>query len=81
MALYFALGALGGLWIPLSTMPHTMQDIGKILPSNGLAQLGWRIAGGHASVLTATIVLTAWTLASALAAILAYRRRSTRTAR
>jgi ABC-2 type transport system permease protein len=81
MALYFALGALGGLWIPLSTMPHIMQDIGKILPSNGLAQLGWRIAGGQASVLTATIVLTAWTLASALAAILAYRRRGTRAAR
>jgi ABC-2 type transport system permease protein len=77
MALYFA---LGGLWIPLSTMPHVMQGIGKILPSNGLAQLGWRITGGHASVLTATIVLTAWTLASALAAILAYRRRGTRAA-
>ena len=80
MALYFALGALGGLWIPLSTMPHVMQDIGKVLPSNGLAQLGWRIAGGQASVLTATVVLTAWTLASALAARLAYRRRGTRAA-
>jgi ABC-2 type transport system permease protein len=81
MALYFALGALGGLWIPLSTMPHVMQDIGQVLPSNGLAQLGWGIAGGHASIPTATIVLTAWTLASALAAILAYRRRGTRAAR
>jgi ABC-2 type transport system permease protein len=80
MALYFALGALGGLWIPLSTMPHVMQDIGKVLPANGLAQLGWRIAGGQASVLTATVVLTAWTLASALAARLAYRRRDTRAA-
>ena len=80
MALYFALGALGGLWIPLSNMPHVMQDIGKVLPSNGLAQLGWRIAGGQASVLPAAIVLAAWTLASALAAILAYRRRGIRTA-
>jgi len=80
MALYFALGALGGLWIPLSTMPPVMQDIGKVLPSNGLAQLGWRIAGGQASLLTAAIVLAAWTLASALAAILAYRRRGIRTA-
>ena len=80
MALYFALGALGGLWIPLSTMPPVMQDIGKILPSNGLAQLGWRIAGGQASLLPAAIVLAAWTLASALAAILAYRRHGIRTA-
>ena len=80
MALYFALGALGGLWIPLSNMPHVMQDVGQVLPSNGLAQLGWRIAGGQASVLPAAIVLAAWTLASALAAILAYRRRGIRTA-
>ncbi len=80
MALYFALGALGGLWIPLSTMPPVMQDIGKILPSNGLAQLGWRIAGGQASVQTATAVLAAWTLASALAARLAYHRRGARAA-
>ena len=80
MALYFALGALGGLWVPLSNMPHVMQDVGQVLPSNGLAQLGWRIAGGQASLLTAAIVLAAWTLASALAAILAYRRRGIRTA-
>src|SRR5262249_6168063 len=50
MALYFALGALGGLWIPLSTMPHAMQDIGRALPSNSVAELGWRVAGGQASV-------------------------------
>ena len=38
------------------------------------------IAGGQASVPTATAVLTAWTLASAPAARLAYRRRGTRAA-
>ena len=77
MALYFALGALGGLWIPLSVMPHVMQDIGQALPSNGLAQLGWRIAGGQASAPRAVLVLTAWTLGSGVAAHLAYRRHST----
>src|SRR5262252_4326404 len=80
MALYFALGALGGLWIPLSTMPHAMQDLGQALPSNGVAELGWRIAGGQASVPRAVLVLTAWLLGSATAALLAYRRRSTRSA-
>ena len=74
MALYFALGALGGLWMPPSIMPHVMQDIGTALPSNALAQLGWRIAGGRASIPAAVIVLGAWTLATALAALLAYRR-------
>jgi ABC-2 type transport system permease protein len=80
MALYLALGALGGLWIPLSTMPHAMQDIAQFLPSNAVAELGWRTAGGQASVPTAVLVLTAWTLGTALAALFAYRRRAIRSA-
>jgi ABC-2 type transport system permease protein len=80
MALYFALGALGGLWIPLSTMPHVMQDIAQFLPSNAVAELGWRSAGGRASVPTAILVLAAWTLGTALAALFAYRRRAIRSA-
>jgi len=77
MALYFALGALGGLWMPLSTMPHAMQDIAQFLPSNAVAELGWRITGGQAPVPRAVLVLAAWTLGSGLAALLAYRRRNT----
>ena len=77
MALYFALGALGGLWIPLSVMPLAMVQIGQALPSNSVAQLGWRIAGGQASVPRAVLVLTAWTLGSGLIALLAYRHRAT----
>jgi len=78
MALYFALGALGGLWMPPSVMPHLMRDIGRLLPSNSLAELGWQIAGGQASVPTAVLVLAAWTAGSGLVAILAYRRRAIR---
>jgi hypothetical protein len=55
-------------------MPRAMQDIGRALPSNGLTELGWRIAGGQASVPTAVLVLAAWLLGSALVAWLAYRR-------
>jgi ABC-2 type transport system permease protein len=80
MALYFALGALGGLWMPLSAMPHAMQDLGQTLPSNAVAGLGWRIAGGQASALRAVLVLTAWLLGSATAALLAYRRHTIRSA-
>jgi len=71
MALYFALGALGGLWIPPSAMPHAMQDLGQALPSNSLAELGWRIAGGQASALRAALVLAAWLLGTATAALFA----------
>ena len=77
MALYFALGALGGLWIPLSMMPLAMVQIGRALPSNSVAELGWRIAGGQASAPQAVLVLTAWTLGSGLVALLAYRHRAT----
>jgi ABC-2 type transport system permease protein len=81
MALYFALGALGGLWIPLSIMPLAMLEIGQALPSNSVAELGWRIAGGQASILRAVLVLAAWTLSSGLVALLAYRRRAIGSAR
>ena len=81
MALYFALGALGGLWMPPSVMPHAMQDIGQALPSNAVAELGWRIAAGQASVPKAVLVLAAWTLGSGLVALLAYRRRNIGSAR
>ena len=50
------------------------------LPSNGLAELGWRIADGQASILRAVLVLTAWALSSALVALLAYRRGAIRPA-
>ena len=77
MALYFAFGALGGLWIPPSAMPHVIQDIGQALPSKD-PELGWRIAGGQASAPEAILVLTSWTLGNATAALLVYRRRDTR---
>jgi hypothetical protein len=44
---------------------------------HGLAELGWRIAGGQASTLQAALVLGAWTLGSGLVALLAYRHRAT----
>jgi ABC-2 type transport system permease protein len=78
MALYFALGALGGLWMPPSAMPHAMQDLGQALPSNAVAELGWRIAGGQGAALNAVLVLTAWTLGCGLVTLLAYRRRGVR---
>jgi len=57
-----------------------MQDIGQALPSNSVAELGWRIAGGQASMPRAVLVLTAWTLGSGLSALFAYRRRAIRSA-
>ena len=60
--------------------PREMPRFGQALPSNGAAELGWRIAGGQASAPKAVLVLTAQTLGSATVALLAYRRRNIRSA-
>lgn len=78
MVLYFGFGALGGLWMPLATLPTAMQDIGKVLPSNGLGEVGWRIAAGQAPETSSLIVLAAWGVACAMVAAVAYRVRSAR---
>ena len=63
MVLYFTLGALGGLWMPLSMLPKLQQTIGHALPSNGIADLGWNIAAGHSPLAPNVLVLLAWTFA------------------
>jgi ABC-2 type transport system permease protein len=72
--LYMALSAIGGLWVPPEVLPQSFRDVAGWLPSNRLADLGWRIAGHH-SIPPATLgILAGWTLVLALAAMLAYRR-------
>ena len=61
----------------LKDMPD---PVARNVPSNAVAELGWRTAGGQASVPTAALVLAAWTLGSGLAALFAYRRRAIRSA-
>ena len=76
MVLYFTLGALGGLWMPLSMLPKLQQTIGHALPSNGIADLGWNIAAGRSPFAPNLLVLLAWTLATAALAFISYRRAS-----
>lgn len=78
MALYFALGALGGLWMPMAMLPSTLQTIGHALPTNRIADLGWKIAAGQTPTAASVAVLTAWTAGFALLALLAYRRSASR---
>jgi ABC-2 type transport system permease protein len=57
---YLVLAALGGLWMPTRILPGPMQGIAHALPSNALAQLGWKVAAGGAPPLGALAVLAAW---------------------
>jgi len=81
-ALYMAMSAMGGLWVPPSVMPHSFQTVANALPTYRLADLGWHITAGHAPTMPDVAVLVGWTLGLGLLAALAYRRpRLTRTRR
>ncbi|HEX4214260.1 MAG TPA: ABC transporter permease [Candidatus Dormibacteraeota bacterium] len=78
MVLYFGFGAVGGLWMPLSALPAAMQDIGKVLPSHGLGDVGWKIAAGQVPDTSSLVVLAVWGVACAIVALVAYRVQSAR---
>lgn len=78
MILYFAFGAMGGLWMPLAMLPDVMQRIGKVLPSHAIASLGWRLAAGQPLQASSLLVLSGWTLGCGLFAFLAYQRTAAR---
>jgi ABC-2 type transport system permease protein len=74
MMSYLTLSALGGLWMPVKILPRFLQAVAHALPSNRLAELGWRTAGGGSPPLAAVLVLVAWFAgATAVAAGLARR--------
>jgi ABC-type multidrug transport system ATPase subunit len=68
-ALYFALAALGGLWVPPAQFSPALRHIAATLPSYNLADLGWRVAGGSAPSLRAVLILAGWTAGLAALAL------------
>lgn len=75
---YLFLGAVGGLWMPTSVLPAALRHIAYALPSNRVAEFGWRIAGGRLPTVTGPVVLAAWLVALTALAALAFRRAATR---
>jgi ABC-2 type transport system permease protein len=78
MVVYLALSALGGLWVPVSILPAALQTLARALPSDQVAELGWRIAAGQAPTLGSAAVLLAWLVGAALAAVVLSRRLAVR---
>ena len=74
MIVYLVLAALGGLWMPTKILPGTMQAVAHALPSNALAELGWKVAAGGAPPLEAVAVLAAWGVGLAVIAVALTRR-------
>lgn len=71
------LAFLGGIFIPLHSLPHAMQLIGKALPSYHLAQLGWNAVAGRALGVTDMLALAAWAAGLGVLAIWRWRQEST----
>jgi len=78
MITLLVLAFLGGIFISWSNLPHAMQEIGKLLPSYHLAQLGWNAAAGRPLDMANVAALAAWT--AGLAAVAVWRWRSESTA-
>lgn len=76
--LYFALAALGGLWVPPAEFSPALRHVAATLPSYNLADLGWRVAGGSAPSLRAGLALAGWTVALTVLALVAGGRRPRR---
>jgi ABC-2 type transport system permease protein len=76
--LYMAASALGGLWVPPARLSAPLQDVAHTLPTYRLADLGWRIAAGHAPTWADVAVLAAWSAGFAAFAVLAQGRRPKR---
>lgn len=72
--LYLFLGAAGGLWMPVSQLPHVLASIARALPSNRLGELGWRVAAGHGPTLTGALILAGWLALLTAGSALLYRR-------
>jgi ABC-2 type transport system permease protein len=76
--LYMAASALGGLWVPPARLSAPLQDVAHTLPTYRLADLGWRIAAGHAPTWADVAVLAAWCAGFAALAVVAQNRRPRR---
>lgn len=72
-ALYMAMSALGGLWVPPSQLPSSFMRVADALPTYRLADLGWHVAAGHAPTAGDVAVLAAWTVGFGCIAAIAYR--------
>jgi ABC-2 type transport system permease protein len=73
-ALFTVLALLGGIWFPVSQMPHAMASIAKALPSYWLAEAGRAPLAGHTIGAHGLLMIALWTAVFSVAAIRRFRR-------
>ncbi|WP_290059273.1 ABC transporter permease [Amycolatopsis solani] len=80
MIVTLGMGFLGGLWIPLETMPGWMHDVAQLMPTYWVLQVARPAVTGDVvvSLPAAAGVLGAWTVVLGVLVIRRYRKDSAR---
>lgn len=78
MMTMFLLAIVGGLWINPSLFPDWLRYVSDALPAYHYAELGWRVADGHAPRLSDLAVLVAYLVVFGGLALVGYRRTARR---
>jgi len=73
------LAFLGGLFVPLNLLPSTIRDLGPYTPTYGVVQIARSPLLGTGFDPTWLLNVVLWTAGFAVAAILLFRRDTTRT--
>jgi ABC-2 type transport system permease protein len=71
---FVVLWLLGGIFTSPTNMPEALAAVARILPSNGLLEVGWSVAGGDSVPASAVGLLAVWTVGAGSLAALAWRR-------
>ncbi|MBP2002212.1 ABC-2 type transport system permease protein [Paenibacillus shirakamiensis] len=58
MALYMSLSIVGGLWMPLSSLPSVLQNIAKFTPTYRMGEGPWALVEGRALDWTGIAILS-----------------------
>jgi ABC-2 type transport system permease protein len=74
MLFYFGLAFMGGLWLPMSSLPGWVQDIGEWLPTHAYTALGQAVEVGDAPHLRDAGLLLGYLVLFAGAAAWFYRK-------
>jgi len=74
MLFYFGLAFLGGLWLPMSSLPGWVQDIGAWMPTHAYTALGQAVEVGETPHLDDAALLLGYLVLFASAAAWLYRK-------
>ncbi|QWF77299.1 ABC transporter permease [Amycolatopsis sp. CA-230715] len=80
MLVTMGMGLLGGVWIPIDTMPSWLHDVAQVMPTYWLTQIGRGVITQDLTVGlgTAALVLGGWTVVLGAAVVRRYRKDSAR---